>query len=145
MKRTAFTFLILAFASVNVLFGQTNIDWKTLEDVSFTEKYNDEFATYILIAKFGESVQKLKGKTVRISGYIIPLDVEQNQYVLSANPFASCFFCGGAGPETVIDLYFTEKVKYRTDQYVTIEGVLDLNKDDVYKLNYILDKAKKVD
>lgn len=135
--------ILLLFLLVGLLVnGQQTIDWKTLADVKFTEEYSDELAAYLMIPEFGKSVKELEGKKVKIKGYVIPLDVEMNQYVLSANPFASCFFCGNAGPETVIDIFFTDKQNIRTDEYIEIVGTLQLNERDVYKLNYILDEAK---
>lgn len=136
-------FAILAFMFTE-LQAQQKIDWKVLSDVSFTEEYSDELASYIMIPDFGPKVKALEGKKVLISGYMIPLDVEQNQYVLSANPFASCFFCGNAGPETVMDIIFTSKKKLRTDEYVSVAGVLKLNTRDIYHLNYILEEAELV-
>lgn len=131
--------IILSFKSG---FSQEQIDWKTLSDVNFEEKYSDELASYIMIPTFGEKVKHLEGKRVKIKGYVIPLDVKMNQYVLSANPFASCFFCGNAGPETVMDIVFSSQQNLRTDQFMEIEGVLELNKSDVYRLNYILNEAE---
>ena len=97
-----------------------------------------------MIPTFGDNLHALEGKEVLIKGFVIPLDVSLNLYVLSANPYASCFFCGGAGPETVMDIVFAEKQKFRTDEYVTLKGRLKLNADDVYKLNYILEDAEIV-
>ena len=62
-------------------------------------------------------------------------------FLLSKNPLASCFFCGGAGPETVIEVYFKEKPPYKTDDVVEITGKLQLNVDDVSKANYILNNS----
>ena len=53
--------------------------------------------------------------------------------------FANCFFCGGAGPETVVDLQFTDSPReYATDERLTFAGELKLNSDDVYQMNYII-------
>ncbi|MEL6589731.1 MAG: DUF3299 domain-containing protein, partial [Bacteroidota bacterium] len=91
---------------------------------------------------FGEGVQKLAGKEVIIKGYIIPMDTEGNQYVLSANPFNTCFFCGGAGQESVMELRLARKrYKFETDQVVTFIGTLRLN-DAELELNYILENAR---
>ncbi|TXC78463.1 DUF3299 domain-containing protein [Luteibaculum oceani] len=137
-----FLVLLLSFFSyLNIVSAQQQIDWKILSDVTFEERYSDELASYIMIPTFGEKVKQLEGKLVKIKGYVIPLDVKMNQYVLSANPFASCFFCGNAGPETVMDIVFKAQENLRTDQYMEIEGVLELNKNDVYRLNYILMEA----
>jgi len=93
---------------------------------------------------FGPSVQKLKNQQVAITGYILPVDLDANLYVLSAFPFSACFFCGGAGPETVMTLNFKKKDgrKYKTDERLTFVGTLKLNADDIYQMNYILDGAE---
>jgi hypothetical protein len=51
-----------------------------------------------------------------------------------------CFFCGGAGPETVMEVQSTEPVKY-TAEPVTIKGKLVLNADDVNRLMYLLEEV----
>ena len=91
----------------------------------------------------GPSVQKLKNQPVSITGYVLPVDLDANLYVLSAFPFSACFFCGGAGPETVMTLNFKKKArKFKTDERLTFTGTLQLNADDIYKMNYILDDAE---
>ena len=144
MKKHSLLTLFNLIFLLNWASCQELITWKTLEDVSFTDKYSDELASYIMIPTFGDNLHALEGKEVLIKGFVIPLDVSLNLYVLSANPYASCFFCGGAGPETVMDIVFAEKQKFRTDEYVTLMGRLKLNADDVYKLNYILEDAEIV-
>ena len=84
-----------------------------------------------------------EGKECYITGYMIPVDVDEDFYVLSRYPFANCFFCGGAGPESVVDLRFPDKAErsYQTDDRLTFKGTLRLNSDDVYQMNYILEGA----
>lgn len=75
-------------------------------------------------------VENYEDEEVVISGYIIPIDIETNQYALSKNPFTSCFFCGNAGPETVIELKFSESPgRFATDEYLMIKGTLRLNRN----------------
>jgi hypothetical protein len=70
---------------------------------------------------------------------VIPVDIDEDFYVLSRYPFANCFFCGGAGPETVVDLQFSNDPReYATDERLTFAGELKLNADDVYQMNYII-------
>ena len=81
---------------------------------------------------------------MRIKGYLIPIDEtgDENILVLSANPYSSCFFCGGAGQESVMDVLLKDKSqKFQTDQLVTFEGKLKLNNSDLYFVNYILEGA----
>ena len=55
---------------------------------------------------------------------------------------ASCYFCGQGGPESAIELKFINKQNFKTDDIVSIIGVLKLNKDNVEHFNYILKECK---
>ena len=119
------------------------LTWRTLEDVEFKDVYVEELDAYYWKPTFNSGVTNLEGKDVYITGYMIPVDLDEDFYVLSRYPFANCFFCGGAGPESVIDLRFPGKSKrvYQTDERLTFQGTFRLNADDVYQMNYILDSA----
>ena len=54
-----------------------------------------------------------------------------------------CFFCGGAGPETVIEVQAAEAIKYSAEA-VTIQGKLALNDEDINHLMYALSDVKLV-
>ncbi|MFM1932820.1 MAG: hypothetical protein RL226_2123 [Bacteroidota bacterium] len=120
------------------------LTWKTLADVEFKDMYLEELDAYYWKPTFGASVKALEGKEVYITGYMIPVDYDEDFYVLSRYPFANCFFCGGAGPESVIDLRFKSKTRaYKTDERLTFKGTFKLNADDVYQMNYILEGAQE--
>lgn len=122
------------------------VTWETLRDVTFKKKWYATESIYMLHPTFGPSVQKLKNQQVTITGYVLPMDLEANLYVLSAFPFSACFFCGGAGPETVMTLNFKKSGrKFKTDERLTLTGTLKLNADDIYQMNYILDGAEIVE
>lgn len=87
------------------------ITWEDLKDVKFSRKFIKEEDMYFLFPTFGEKVKRLNGCEVQIKGYMIPVDPEGRIYVLSARPMASCFFCGAAGPETIIQLNLKTKKK----------------------------------
>ena len=119
------------------------VTWEQLRDVTFKKKWYAEESIYMLHPTFGPGVQKLKNQQVTITGYILPVDLDANLYVLSAFPFSACFFCGGAGPETVMTLNFKKKGrKFKTDERLTLTGTLKLNSDDIYQMNYILEEAE---
>ncbi len=122
----------------------TKITWEMLRDVTFSKKKHEAEGIYILHPTFGEPIRKLNNKEVTITGYIIPMDLEENLYVLSAFPYSACFFCGGAGPESVMALEFKKNSpqKFKTDERLTFKGNLKLNADDIYKMNYILENAE---
>ncbi len=114
-----------------------------LSKVSFTEKYFEEVGGNLLFPEFSEEVKSFAGKRVHISGYVIPVEPAgpdtPARYVLSANPFASCFFCGNAGPESVIELELKDREQlFYTDDYYSFVGKFSLNDSDINKLNYQL-------
>ncbi|MFK7924722.1 MAG: DUF3299 domain-containing protein [Bacteroidia bacterium] len=140
MRRTYLTLIFACLLSVS--FAQDKINWPFLADVQYSYIQNYDANVWYGTPSFGEAIQALDGKEVIIKGYVLPLDVDGNQYVLSANPFNTCFFCGGAGQESVMELRLDKKRrKYETDQVVTFIGTLRLN-DAELELNYILENAR---
>ena len=131
---------LLSFAPAAI---PVKLTWETLRDVTFKKKWYPEESVYMLYPTFGPAVQKLKGKEVSITGYILPIDLDANMYVLSAFPYSACFFCGGAGPESVMALKFKKNPrKFKTDERLTLKGTLALNADDIYQMNYVLENAE---
>jgi hypothetical protein len=146
MKTYTFALLLVTMTTCT-LYAQegTVITWKILGDVKFTEKYVDKYQDWFLFPNFGPTVKSLEGQKVAIKGYVIPIDLDEGIYALSAFPFAACFFCGAAGPESVMTLKISRaKRKYNTDDVVTFKGVLRLNDSDIEQFNYILDNAEEV-
>jgi hypothetical protein len=139
-----FGLIIFIFWS-SLSFGQTRLTWSELGDVTFTEKYvKDQQANY-LFPEFGEKISKMEGKEVTIVGYLIPVDPNGDFYVLSKFPNSSCFFCGGAGPETIVELNFNKLPrKYALDERLSFKGTLRLNSKDLNHFNYILSNAKEL-
>ena len=75
-----------------------------------------------------------------MSGFIIPID--NKTYALSKNVFASCFFCGQAGPETIMGIKFKNpETRLKTDQYVTLQGNFRYNDSDVDDWIYHIENA----
>lgn len=141
-------YILIAFIG---LFGyislnaQKNINWNYLADYDFELRYNEETELYFRFPLFSEKVKKIQGETVEIEGYMIPVDVEANYYVLSAFPYANCFFCGGAGPESVVELEMKPgHRRYKTDERVKMRGKFKLNSVDIYQLSYILEEAVEI-
>ena len=136
--------VVVAFFLTQLSFGQTKLTWQDLEDVTFESTYFKELDDYLWVPEFGESLKNLEGKEIAIKGFLIPLDVEANLYVLSANPYAACFFCGNAGPESIMSLKFGDQPRrYELDEVVMFKGKLKLNSTDVDELNYILIDAEE--
>ncbi len=120
------------------------LTWETLTDVKYSKKFVKELDQYIDFPKFGKKVQRMAGKKVLLTGYVIPLDMG-GFYALSRNPFKSCFFCGGAGPESIVGIVFSAPPKrYKTDEFLTFEGVFLTNDSDMEQLMYQLYAVKQV-
>ena len=146
MKTGITIFLLTVALTISAATSPLLINWKKLSDVEFTRKLNKEVSMYFLYPTFGPSVKALQGKEIQIKGYIIPVDENENIYVVSAQPMAMCFFCGGSGPESIMELQFkNKKQRFKTDEVRTVKGILQLNPSDIEHLNYILKNAEVVE
>jgi hypothetical protein len=135
--------LVLAFGLSFQTQAQTEISWSDLMEITFKDIYVEADDIYVYYPIFGEKQRRHDGEKVAVTGYIIPIDVALNQYVLSAYPFSSCFFCGNAGPESVMAVYFKNDDRtFKTDERLTLKGTLRLNDSDVDELVYVLDDAE---
>ena len=114
--------------------------WKSLSTVSYTIEEDESGSLYVPV--FSDAAKQLEGKTVSVSGYIVPFDgmFKPQHIILSALPLSSCFFCGVGGPETVMEVFLKEPIKY-TESPVTVSGKLKLNSSDYEKLMYVLEEA----
>lgn len=92
---------------------------------------------------FTEIVKKLDGQMVSVEGFAIPLDPGGKQITLSANPFSACFFCGKAGPASIMTVLFSNAEKgLHTDDYIYLTGRMRLNYADPSQPYYTLEHAK---
>ena len=115
------------------------ITWKLLAEIKFESKKHSKYGE-VQFPIVNDKV-KLRGKKkVYISGFIVPID--NKSYALSKNVFASCFFCGKSGPESIVGLQFKNGTpKLKTDQYVTVEGTFRYNENDVDDWIYNMDNV----
>lgn len=145
MKLNTLFFSVCAFFFCGLVRAQEAqpVDWSTLMEISFKDIYLEASDTYVYHPVFTQKQRALDAKRIEVKGYIIPIDVQEELYVLSAFPFSACFFCGNAGPESVMALYFAgEAPSFHTDQRVTLTGTLELNADDPEELIYVLRDAE---
>lgn len=145
MKNNILTLFSLFF--VTICFSQKVVTWQDLSKVTFSEKFFPKFNETFLHPAFSASVKALEGKQIKVKGYFLNIDPNGKLYILSKGPMSACFFCGVGGPETAIELQFSKKQKFKTDDIVTVTGTLKLNSSDVEHFNYILTdcKAKLID
>lgn len=144
--RTLSTILFFLFFQLGLQAQESEGPWKILADVSYEQQYSEMLGFDIDVPVFGEKVRALEGKTITLMGYIVPLEGfgAHKEFIFSALPYNMCYFCGGAGPETVMEVFAAEEVDY-TAEAITLKGKLVLNRDDVNRLMYFLLDAEQVD
>jgi hypothetical protein len=139
--RLVLSLFIFNISLVAVAQLKSSENWTKLSKIAY-DKTEDEYGE-IYVPKFSTEVKQLAGKTIALEGFIVPFDglFEPKKIIVSSLPIASCFFCGGSGPETVAEVYLKESVKY-TAKAVRVTGTLVLNDKDYNQLMYVLKDAK---
>lgn len=111
------------------------LSWKLLSSVQTTVDKNR------VVPTFPGPVRALDQKTVRVQGFMLPLEpgVSQKHFLLSSVP-TSCGFCVPAGPEGLVEVRSKTPVKY-TLEPVVVEGRLAVLEKDPYGLFYRVSDA----
>lgn len=124
--------------------GQPQNFWHVLAEVHFVNE-TDKNGYGVERPVFSKYLKSFQGKKVRLKGYMIPLEETggKGKFMLSALPFNICYFCGAAGPETVVETEIQQNIKFTTKQIV-MEGVLFLNDRDPDHHIYILKSASLI-
>jgi len=129
-------------SSKNVFLAADTLTWKLLGDIKYLKKKHASYGE-VDFPVINTKLKKLAKKTIVMSGFIVPID--NKNYALSKNVFASCFFCGKSGPETIMGIKFKGATpKLKTDTYLTIKGTFRPNEDDVEDWIYNCDNAEIV-
>lgn len=111
--------------------------WHVLAQVGFEKKQGIHGWT-VEVPVFSQHVKSWNGKRITLKGYILPAgEVGSTRYMFSSQPFNLCYFCGAAGPETVVELDTSQKIAF-SSQPMTITGILVLNAADEDRHMYIL-------
>ena len=120
--------------------------WTVFAKVRFTEKFYKELNEYFLAPFFDSKIRQYENKEVLLKGHYLPFDLqEKNTIIVSKFPYAACFFCGGAGPESIAEVQFKERrPKFKADQVVQVSGKLVLNDRDINHMNFILKDAELI-
>ncbi len=142
MRITAIVYILFISLTANIVSAQTENVWKTLSKITYKKQMDEILGFNVDMPVFSEDIKELEGKEITIKGYIIPVEgyKSHKEFVFSAFPYNMCFFCGGAGPETVMEVYASEPIKYTAKQ-VTIKGKLELNDEDINRLMYAINDA----
>lgn len=141
-------FIIFSLILFYSVLSQAQADmnyWPVLSKLTYKKEYDDLLGIKVDKPIFSPDLKALEGKTIQLKGYIIPTDgyKSHTEFVFSAFPYSSCFFCGAAGPETVVEVYSSAPIQY-TSEPIEIQGVLKLNSKDVNRLMFQLYQVKKI-
>ena len=142
MKKLFFLSLVLLLSGLSTQVSAQDNLWKTLAKITFEKQYDEMLGFKVDVPVFSQQVKDLSEQEVEIKGYIIPVEGYKNhkEFIFSAFPYNMCFFCGGAGPESVMEVYAKEPIKY-TAEPIVIRGKLELNDSDINRLIYGLKEA----
>ncbi len=123
-------------------YAQSESTWKILSKISYRKEYDELMGFKIDKPVFSDAIKELDGKQISVKGYIIPVDgyKSHKEFIFSAFPYSMCFFCGGAGPETVMEVRAKEPIKYTTES-ITLTGTLRLNGEDINRLMFKIENA----
>ena len=134
-----------AMSSIMAQSGTTESIWKTLAKITYKKEYDEFLGFKIDKPVFSEEIKALDGKEITVKGFIIPVEgyKSHKEFIFSAFPYSMCFFCGGAGPESVMEVVSIDAVAY-TAESIVLKGKLKLNSSDVNKLMYALTDARVV-
>jgi hypothetical protein len=106
------------------------VPWQLLSSVTTKTEKNR------IVPIFPQPVQALNNRTVRIEGFMMPLEPGERQrhFLLSSVP-TTCSFCVPAGPEGLVEVRTRTPVKYSLEP-VIVEGRLAVLSNDPYGLYY---------
>jgi hypothetical protein len=114
------------------------VPWSVLTDVKTRTDKNK------VLPVFGASQLALHQKTLRIQGFMMPLEPGERQrhFLLTSVPM-SCGFCVPGGPESMVEVRTRTPVAYSLEP-VVVEGRFQVLLDDQYGLFYRVTDAASV-
>lgn len=117
--------------------------WHVLAEVGFRKEKKNGYEMEVPL--FSNHLKSWDGKKIKLQGYVIPVGEvgDESKFMFSSLPFNVCYFCGAAGPETIMEVESLQKVKF-TSQAIWMEGILQLNEKDPDRHIYILKAAKVI-
>lgn len=113
--------------------------WETLYKTKV--KVDDKTGTYS--ATFPDEVKKLNGQTVKISGFILPLEnSEKFTHFLLSKRTPTCFFCPPGAPNEIIEVYTAKPTEWIED-LVTYEGKFEFTENKEMGIFFKMNDAIK--
>ena len=103
-----------------------------------------EYTESSIVVNFPQSIKNRAGETVKVSGFMMPLqpDLKQSHFLLTSNP-PSCFFHIPGGPAGSIEVLAEEGIEVSWDP-VVLEGTFEPLESSDMGVVYRLLNAKVV-
>jgi len=119
------------------------VSWQTLEETTEIQRMQAGFI--YSKPEFTDDVKALAGKTIKVNGYIMPLQnsAKQTHFVLLAYP-PDCPFHLNPAPTQFIEVFSSVPVGV-DDDVLTIEGVLELTGEDESGIFYRMIDSKQLE
>ena len=139
-----FVVLCLLAGTSSIVRSQNLNFWQVLAEVGFKTR-KDKEGNIVETPVFSKNLKSYNGKKVRVKGFVIPINEvgDQDKFMLSSLPFNVCYFCGAAGPETVIEVVSDDGIRF-SSKAIWVEGVLYLNDNDPDHHMYMLKSASLI-
>jgi hypothetical protein len=136
--------LCFAMGASTIVRGQNHNFWQVLAEVGFQTR-KDANGNIIETPVFSKNLKSFNGKKVKLKGFVIPINEvgDQDKFMLSSLPFNVCYFCGAAGPETVIEVDSDDGIRFNS-KAIWVEGYLYLNDNDPDHHMYMLKSAQLI-
>lgn len=143
MNTLKLVLFFMLFLSSPFIFAQQIDGFKLFKKVRFEPAYANAYKSKLFVPNFDMEIRSYHGKEIYLTGYVIQHEVGIGEMILlSSKPFAQCFFCGGAGPETIAEVYLKGGRKnFPQDKILTVKGKLYLNENDPSHLFFWLKEA----
>ncbi len=114
------------------------IDWQLLGQVKFSSIRYTPYRANVKMPAFSDSLTRLNGKEVEITGYYIPMELNGHRCALSKNPNRTCFFCGRSTIETILIVDFKDRLpNFSSDDLITVKGRIKITasfNDFIYRI-----------
>jgi len=141
------TIILVILCSLSLGAQSSKDHWNTLAMVNTESKFDDMMGMVIKTATPTPIAEALNGETITIRGYIIALDAKAalKHFMFSRYPQNMCFFCGGAGPESAMQVFLPEgkSIDFTKDK-IEIRGTLNIQKGDPSGLIYTMSGAELI-
>lgn len=114
--------------------------WEILELAKIKAKFDPKTETFLHRTIYPPKVRQLKGKTIQLKGFITLLDSEKGTIGLSRLEYGM-YSCCSFDFSKLVEVKVIEKIQFKTNVAVVLEGRLKLNAKDA-SCSYTLEDTR---